>query len=152
MLKQSTRKQLEHQKCNKIIYTFNVRSLKHCWTFSLVLALHSRNKHLCCCARAIPSSLLTALSLSWKVIQLKVFKIQTVKCTKIILRNKLKFYSNSETNYYFKIRIVWEKNSIICMVSVCLFLSKERTNPFTIIFTLSTLLPTRILMLPWLVE
>lgn len=46
--------------------TFFVRSLKQSCTFSLVLALHSRNKQLCSFANARPSSLLTALSLSWK--------------------------------------------------------------------------------------
>lgn len=45
--------------------TFNASSSKHFSTFSRVLALHSKNKHPCSFARAIPSSLLTTLSDSW---------------------------------------------------------------------------------------
>ena len=44
------------------ITTFSARSSKHCSTFSLVFALHSRNNAPSSLARAIPSSLLTALS------------------------------------------------------------------------------------------
>lgn len=50
------------QKC-----TFKASSSKHCSTFSLVLALHSRNKDPSSFASVIPSSLLTALSESWNV-------------------------------------------------------------------------------------
>lgn len=46
-------------------FTFNASSSKHCSTFSLVFALHSRNNDPSSLARAIPSSLLTALSDSW---------------------------------------------------------------------------------------
>ena len=47
--------------CSRFL-TFKASSSKHCSTFSRVLALHSRNKHPCSVARAIPSSLLTTLS------------------------------------------------------------------------------------------
>lgn len=54
---------MKHQEHAKS--TFNASSSKHFSTFSLVFALHSRNKDPSSFARAIPSSLLTALSESW---------------------------------------------------------------------------------------
>lgn len=51
--------------------TLSASSSKHCSTFCLVLALHSRNVHPCSFARPIPSSLLTTPSDSWNHTQIE---------------------------------------------------------------------------------
>lgn len=78
--------------------TFKVSSSKHCSTFALVLALHSRNKLPSSLARATPSSVLTALSESWDG-------------EGFCMSHNLKMQWTNMSKWYFQ-KTVWDAHSV----------------------------------------